>query len=546
MNKKKWIILAGVGVPVLALLFWLLKGGVSEESKWRVIPEKAAAIAKIDFKQVADWYGNGKADFGSVKKLFGVTSGSAEGLPKLLDAMKEKHQETGLDLANPAYGFIHKTEKSSVVGAIIGLKSAKSWKKFVTDNSAAGTTIENIREIEYVEVQTGIYFAWNDEVLLFTNQPAEARDYFVNLLENRKFEPHPKSLIANLQKLEGGFCGIVSKRFTMGGGVNPMLDILSEEINKDAAITFVAKSEKGKFWIETEEIQNSKEADDKADIFKVSKFGMEAFSDLPTGYLPAGVYNIGVDFSKLVKMHIPVFDELTETDNQSETEELERCFTGDFSAVLLHKNTEVKESNDTNQKQFSFYKDIEEQFGLFFVVGLAKDYNLLEKNLSKLADVDGNIYAVRGYGNMLIKNGKLYVSKSKELLKNIDKNTEKTNFANATLQNISNQKGNYLYLNPELIGNSILQMKSISISEKAFYKKIKNRLEFEVFSEIKNKKAVYNFQFKNKSEDGFKQFVNCIESIAEIIPTLEKSMRRSVYTAPRIGEMSDMDAMMSE
>lgn len=546
MNKK-FAIGLGVSAVLLIIAYFIFSGGSSEKDLLKVIPEKAVAIVKIDFKKVSKWLeGSKEEDFKDLKKSMGITEGTAEALSRVLDAILKDPKASGIDFSLPSYLYVHKTEKSNVIGWVFGLSAQKDWERMVKDKSPVGTLVEKIRDINYAELETGSYFSWNNNVLLYTYQPSESRDYFVEQLETRKYNPVPESLIANVTKQNNEISGAINTRWLMSSLNGIKSQVAAEEMPKNMALVFNSFSENGKFRIESELINTNAEALEKFELIKPSTQNKEMLAVIPKNYDPFLAFNFGLDFQKMHQLKIDFFEDVLDLENRKESEKIEKCLTGDIS-FFAFDNTDIKDDDTSNNKSYgySFNPFNFKTDDYVLIQGLAKDYADYEKTISSKFTVDGNLYTMNMLNiNMTFKNGNNYISSGKKIISEIAAGEQKNTTVNNPVLNNLLGHGNFFYLNPEKLYHSIAKRNDISNTSKSKLKLLENRCKFTLSAFGKEKKSIIEILFANNSVNGFKQLLLSIESFAEFSNIIQDEYkdRRSYMDGLRSSDSYDRDA----
>lgn len=551
MNKKLAIGL-GVSAALLIIAYFIFSGGSSEKNLLKVIPEKATAIVKIDFKKLSKWLdGSKEEDFKDLKKSLGITEGTAEAFSRVLDAILKDPKASGIDFSLPSYLYVHKTEKSNVIGWVFGLSGKKDWERMVKDKSPVGTLVEKIRDIDYAELETGSYFSWNNNVLLYTYQPSESRDYFVEQLETRKYEPVPESLVANVSKQNNEISGAINIRWIMSAFNGIQGQVAAEEMPKNMALIFNSFSENGKFRIESELINANAEALEKLELLKPSTQNKDILAAIPKNYDPFLAFNFGLDFQKMHQLKIDFFENMFDLENRKESEKIEKCLTGDLG-FFAFDNTSIKEDDTTGNKyqgySYSFNPFNFKTDDYVLIQGLAKDYSDYEKAISSKFTVDGNLYTLSMLNlNMTFKNGNNYISSGKKLISEIAASEQKNATVNNAVLNNLLGHGNFFYLNPEKMYHSIAKRNDISNTSKSKLKLLENRCRFTLSAYGKEKKSIIEILFTNNAVNGFKQLLLSIESFAEFSNIIqdEYKSRRSYMDGLRSIDRYDRDAFFN-
>lgn len=517
MNKK-WAIGGGIALLTAILGYFIFSGGGSETDLLKVIPEKASAIVKIDFAKISKMMEGSKTeDFSDLKKTLGITDGTVQALSRIVDAIAKDPKSSGINFSMPSYFFIHKTEKGNALGWVLGLSGKSKWESMVKDKSPVGTTIEKMRKIDFAEMETGSYFSWNDNVLLYTYQPSESREYFVELLETRNYEPRGESLVANVSKLKSEFGGAMNCRWMATKFFNGLLGrVFLDELPKDMAVLFNSKSSEGTMSIESEFINTNKEIMEKIAVIKSSTQGQEAMREIPQKLDCYFALNFGLDSKKLEELKIGNIDELMELNSKKESEELRNSFTGDLT-LFGFENTALEDSKDTVASKRRFIKSFKETIeNIILVQGLSKDFTPYEKALSKISTIDGNIYQLPyRVAFVTIKGGKTYFSNDKNSITSIANNNTPYKLSNTTLLNLMG-KGNFLYFNPQKMFRMLAKDRSLSNSTREKAKLLENRSKFIVTGSGKDKKTILEINYENKKENGLKQLIFSIQSFVEL------------------------------
>lgn len=170
-KQHKWWIVAATAVIAGLFIFWWLKPNKSLQLA-DYIPENAAFVLKFKADKLTD------AEMDTLSR-FGFP-------PNMLRQLFGNPQQPGTIISQKMMLFGELTPGGPALGLLFEPKDLSEFQKIVAETRYTGSTLNKKGEINFIEINTGLYLSWNENIALLSYQLTAGDSYPAGLLETQK------------------------------------------------------------------------------------------------------------------------------------------------------------------------------------------------------------------------------------------------------------------------------------------------------------------------------------------------------------------------
>jgi hypothetical protein len=184
---KNWIkvslLVAGIGA-VGATVYYFVKGSPGNELL-AYVPNNSGLLVKFNLPEIGEALKGHEEEIKKFTFLKDKDVRKSDALTKTVINILKDPKKSGLDFSVPAMLFSEGRPRGSVIGFVVKLENADMFGEYIKKNVPAGNESGKGNDVEYAEFDVGLYVSWNQNVALVTEQKAENKSYFEDILNKR-------------------------------------------------------------------------------------------------------------------------------------------------------------------------------------------------------------------------------------------------------------------------------------------------------------------------------------------------------------------------
>lgn len=171
MRQHKWWIIAATAIIAGLLLFWWLKPKTSVPLA-NYVPENAAFVLKFQADKLSE------AELDSLSR-FGFP-------PTMLRRLFGNPQQPGTLISRQMLLFGELTPGGPALGLLFAPQDLSEFQKIVAETRYTGSSLNQKGSTQFIEINTGLYLSWNDNIALLSYHLTAGDTYPISLLETQK------------------------------------------------------------------------------------------------------------------------------------------------------------------------------------------------------------------------------------------------------------------------------------------------------------------------------------------------------------------------
>ena len=171
MKQHNWWIIAVTAIIAGLILYWCIKPKNAVQLT-DYVPENAAFVIKFE----ADKLSHRELD--TLSRL-GFP-------PNMLNRLFANPLQSGTLISQKIILYGEPTPNGPAVGLLFELQDASEFQKIVAESRYTRSALNKLGAIQFIEINTGLYLSWNENVALLSYQLTAGDSYPVGLLETQK------------------------------------------------------------------------------------------------------------------------------------------------------------------------------------------------------------------------------------------------------------------------------------------------------------------------------------------------------------------------